>query len=104
MSHSLSKKLLISFLLVIMTFFACKKAIDEPDTNIDIQNEVNVDLALVPYSKLSDYKFFKGELKNQEPNTDVIPYQPASSLFTDYANKFGMKLISKNPENLIFVK
>jgi hypothetical protein len=26
------------------------------------------------------------------------------SLFTDYANKFGMKLISKNPENLIFVK
>jgi uncharacterized repeat protein (TIGR03806 family) len=87
MSHNLSKKLLISFLLVIMTFFACKKAIDEPDTNIDIQNEVNVDLALVPYSKLSDYKFFKGELKNQEPNSDVIPYQPASSLFTDYAKK-----------------
>jgi FkbM family methyltransferase len=26
------------------------------------------------------------------------------ALFTDYANKFGMKLISKNPENLIFVK
>jgi FkbM family methyltransferase len=26
------------------------------------------------------------------------------SLFTDYANKFGLKLISKNPENLIFTK
>jgi hypothetical protein len=26
------------------------------------------------------------------------------ALFTDYANKFDMKLISKNPENLIFVK
>ncbi|MGI9215138.1 MAG: FkbM family methyltransferase [Gammaproteobacteria bacterium] len=26
------------------------------------------------------------------------------SLFTSYANKFGMKLISKNPENLIFTK
>lgn len=26
------------------------------------------------------------------------------SLFTNYANKFGMKLISKNPENLIFIK
>lgn len=26
------------------------------------------------------------------------------SLFTNYANKFGLKLISKNPENLIFTK
>jgi uncharacterized repeat protein (TIGR03806 family) len=31
--------------------------------------------------------FFTGELKNLQPNTKVIPYEPASSLFTDYALK-----------------
>jgi hypothetical protein len=41
----------------------------------------------VPYSKLSEYRFFKGALKDQIPNDNVIPYKPASSLFTDYALK-----------------
>ena len=48
---------------------------------------VTADLALVPFSKLSDYKFFEGEIKNQIPSLNVIPYEPASSLFTDYASK-----------------
>lgn len=45
------------------------------------------DLSLVPYPKLSDYKFFAGEMKNQIPSLNVLPYEPASSLFTDYALK-----------------
>ena len=40
-----------------------------------------------PFQKLSEYKFFVGLLKNQHPAFDVIPYEPASSLFTDYAKK-----------------
>jgi uncharacterized repeat protein (TIGR03806 family) len=48
---------------------------------------VTVDLAQVPYPKLSDYKFFEGELKNQIPSLNVLPYEPASSLFSDYAHK-----------------
>ena len=48
---------------------------------------VTVDLTLVPYSKLSDYKFFEGDIKDQIPSLNVIPYEPASSLFTDYASK-----------------
>jgi uncharacterized repeat protein (TIGR03806 family) len=48
---------------------------------------VSVNLENVPYPKLSDYKFFSGELKNQTPSTNVLPYEPASSLFTDYAHK-----------------
>ena len=48
---------------------------------------VNVNLTLVPLPKLSDYHFFIGDIKNQIPSLDVLPYEPASSLFTDYAIK-----------------
>lgn len=48
---------------------------------------VSVDLDKVPYPRLSDYGFFKGVLKEQVPNTEVLPYKPASTLFTDYALK-----------------
>lgn len=48
---------------------------------------VSVDLSTVPYQKLSEYRFFKGQMKDQVPEDGVIPYQLASSLFTDYALK-----------------
>lgn len=48
---------------------------------------VNVDLSLVPFPKLSDYHFFIGDIKNLNPSLNVVPYEPASSLFTDYAHK-----------------
>lgn len=48
---------------------------------------VNGDLSLVPFPKLSDYHFFIGDIKNLTPSMNVIPYEPASSLFTDYAQK-----------------
>lgn len=48
---------------------------------------VTVDLTLVPYEKLSEYKFFDGPLKDQKPSLDVLPFEPASALFTDYAHK-----------------
>ncbi|MHA8064961.1 SO2930 family diheme c-type cytochrome [Aquirufa aurantiipilula] len=37
--------------------------------------------------KLSDYGFFKGDLKDQHPQDGVIPYQLNSPLFSDYASK-----------------
>lgn len=48
---------------------------------------VSVDLSQVPYPKLSDYHFFVGDMKNQIPSLGVLPYLPASTLFTDYALK-----------------
>jgi uncharacterized repeat protein (TIGR03806 family) len=48
---------------------------------------VVLDLTAVPYPKLSDYKFFTGDMKNLEPANRVIPYDLNSSLFTDYALK-----------------
>jgi uncharacterized repeat protein (TIGR03806 family) len=41
----------------------------------------------VPYPKLSDYRFFEGDMKNQNPAEGVLPYEPITSLFTDYALK-----------------
>ena len=46
-----------------------------------------VDLTQVPYPKLSDYKFFAGIMKNQIPSLNVLPLEPESTLFTDYAHK-----------------
>ena len=40
-----------------------------------------------PYKRLSTYGFFEGDLAALEANSSLIPYQPASSLFTDYALK-----------------
>ncbi|MDR7129240.1 putative repeat protein (TIGR03806 family) [Algoriphagus sp. 4150] len=40
-----------------------------------------------PYKRLSTYGFFSGKLNELTPAEEVIPYSPASSLFTDYALK-----------------
>lgn len=81
---------LYCFLFTILLLFiiqSCKK--DEDITNVPtpIATGVNVDLASVPFQKLSDYRFFKGTMKDQIPNDGVIPFKPASGLFTDYALK-----------------
>jgi uncharacterized repeat protein (TIGR03806 family) len=48
---------------------------------------VQADLTKVPYPKLSDYKFFEGDMKDMNPALKVIPYDLNSTLFTDYAHK-----------------
>lgn len=48
---------------------------------------VVMNLDAVPYPKLSDYKFFSGAMNQLQPSFGVLPYRPASELFTDYAQK-----------------
>ncbi|MES2799891.1 MAG: hypothetical protein V4638_07730 [Bacteroidota bacterium] len=77
--------LAIVSLLVIQS---CKK--DKVVTTITPPEEptgVQVDLTTVPYEKLSDYHFFKSPMKDQLPEEGVLPFEPASGLFTDYAHK-----------------
>lgn len=64
-------------------FFSC----NDEESYIALDSPVSVDLTQVPYQKLSDYKFFEGDLKNLNPAYGVIPYKPTSELFTDYAKK-----------------
>jgi uncharacterized repeat protein (TIGR03806 family) len=47
----------------------------------------NIRMEETPYEKLSQYGFFKGELKNLNPAVGVIPYELNTPLFTDYSYK-----------------
>lgn len=73
------------FFLAISTilFISCS----DNDEEYTVLSPVTVNLSTVPYPKLSDYHFFVEDMKNQVPESDVLPYEPASSLFTDYAHK-----------------
>ena len=50
-------------------------------------SQVNFDPGKVPYPKLSDYAFFTGKGAKLNPNSGVLPYEPITPLFTDYAHK-----------------
>ncbi|HMI06597.1 MAG TPA: hypothetical protein VK528_03550 [Flavobacterium sp.] len=85
---------LIPFISLVIIIISCSKSEDDyylPVTPVITEPEpespVNVDLTQVPYNHLSEYHFFEGDLKNLEPSLNVLPYAPASSLFTDYAHK-----------------
>lgn len=76
--------LTVLFSALILIIYSCSK--DEEEVYVPV-SPVVVDLTQVPYPKLSDYNFFEGDMKNQVPSLNVIPYEPASTLFTDYASK-----------------
>lgn len=80
------------FLIALSIFSIYYSCSDDDSTTGDDSDyvpvsPVTVDLTKVPYAKLSDYKFFEGDMKNQKPSLDVIPFEPRSTLFTDYAKK-----------------
>lgn len=83
-------------LISLFAILACSDS--DSDTYIPVEpvSPVVVDLTQVPYPKLSDYKFFEGPLKDQKPALDVLPFEPASSLFTDYASKKRFVWMPKN--------
>ena len=82
----LMKKYYLKSLLSLFTLILIVSCSDKDDNYIAV-SPVTVDLTQVPYQKLSDYHFFEGAMKNQIPTLNVIPYEPASSLFSDYASK-----------------
>ena len=55
---------------------------------INKNNSVTVDAGYTePLKKLSQYHFFKGDLKELTPNDRVLPYDLITPLFSDYALK-----------------
>lgn len=82
---------------LVLTFFAsciliqCSGDDNNPifgddDTPVEV-SPVIFDINAVPYPKLSDYNFFKSPMANLEPVYGVLPFEPVSQLFTDYAEK-----------------
>ena len=87
---------------IVLLFSACSQeesgyvTLDAAKNGGSVSSPVKFDLTQVPFPKLSDYHFFVGELKNQTPAYAVLPYQPASSLFSDYAHKKRFVWLPKN--------
>ncbi|MBK6610894.1 MAG: hypothetical protein IPI59_05345 [Sphingobacteriales bacterium] len=71
---------LLLFLSLCVSLVACQKDNDQPQ-------KPTVDLAKLPYAKLTDYHFFAGELANFTPNEGVLPYDVSTALFSNYAEK-----------------
>lgn len=83
-------RLVLSFIVGFSLLFACKKDEEEkplPPSPGQPETGVSFDLNLVPYQNLSQYRFFSGEMKNLEPNSNVLPYDVITPLFSDYAKK-----------------
>ena len=93
------KKYYAALIVLSILTLSVNSCSNEDDADyVNISNEANKDggtkvvpldinLSQVPYVKLSDYGFFTGPIKNQKPQSMVVPYEPASSLFSDYAHK-----------------
>jgi len=80
------------FKFIIISFFLvyCSSGDDSPVIDDDGPVEVSpviFNIDEVPYQKLSDYNFFKSPMADLDPVYGVLPFRPASQLFTDYALK-----------------
>ncbi|WP_034060112.1 hypothetical protein [Lacinutrix jangbogonensis] len=79
-----------SVVLLSAILFSCSDD-NNPVTDDDyvpiLVSPVVLDVDAFPFNTLSEYNFFEGEMKAQEPVLGVIPYEPISILFTDYAKK-----------------
>ncbi|QYJ68193.1 hypothetical protein [Flavobacterium litorale] len=83
--------------IVVFGLYSC--GTDDSDDYTPIaekESPVVLNLEAVPYTNLSEYNFFEGELKNLEPVYKVLPYDINSSLFTDYALKKRFIWMPKN--------
>jgi len=84
--HYILKGLLL--LLLITAVSSCGPDESEEYTEIPVSPVVlDLNANPFPYTKLSEYKFFVGEMKNLVPAYKVLPYDLNSALFTDYAHK-----------------
>ncbi len=71
--------LLLIFTVVIGCFLeSCNKQVYSPET---------IDFEKVPLMYLDEYGFFEGDMKEMKPSDRVLPYEPISTLFSDYSHK-----------------
>lgn len=83
-----SKYKFILCLFISWFVLSCSSDNDGPIDEEPVEvSPVVFDINAVPYQKLSDYNFFKSPMSDMEPVYGVLPFLPASQLFTDYAVK-----------------
>src|SRR5690606_13138371 len=85
------------FLLTCFLFFVgCSSDSGFMDDEPEEVSPVVLDLSQIPYPKLSDYNLFKSPLSDMVPVYGVLPYEPISPLFSDYASKKRFIWMPKN--------
>ncbi len=80
----------IIFFLIIISVLSCSE--DENYVPVEVVEEPQIspvvfDLDAVPYSTLSAYNFFEGNIVEQSPVYGVLPYDLITPLFSDYSKK-----------------
>ena len=93
----------ITFLVASIAFLISCESKKENQVSQELPTQIESEIAdgEFPYRNLSTYGFFEGEIKKLRPNASLIPYQPASSLFTDYALKSRFIQLPENQKALI---
>jgi uncharacterized repeat protein (TIGR03806 family) len=71
--------------ILFLGLFACGQ--NEKPVQVIEETSLDVTQSSIGLAKLSDYNFFKGDLKNLEPEQNIIQYELNSALFSDYAFK-----------------
>uniref|UniRef100_UPI0025FC8B51 SO2930 family diheme c-type cytochrome n=1 Tax=Algoriphagus sp. TaxID=1872435 RepID=UPI0025FC8B51 len=86
-------------------FYSCKENSESKQKPQSVPLMEEIADGKFPYKRLSTYGFFEGEINDLLPKHSIIPYEPVSSLFTDYALKSrfisipdGQKVIVENEE------
>jgi len=69
-----------SAIITVLTVFLLVSSCNE-------RGSVHLDPNAKPYSKLSEYQFFTGDIKSLTPNKGVLPYDVVTPLFSDYSEK-----------------
>jgi len=79
------------FLAIFISIFlvnACnKEGDDKEDDMVQVIDTLVINMDSIPFSKLSSYGFFEGDLKDLEPHEALIPYNLNTALFSNYATK-----------------
>ena len=85
-------------LAIVMLITNCQQSTKAPTTTTTTPTDIEAAKALLQQQaagktadlgkeKLSEYRFFVGDLKDLQPTADVIPYDLNTPLFSDYAHK-----------------
>src|SRR5690606_35299034 len=83
-----NRKSILLYFLISFSLIGCSSDNDGPiDEEPEEVSPVVFDINAMPYNNLSDYNFFKTPMSGLDPVYGVLPFQPASQLFTDYALK-----------------
>ena len=75
------------FFSILFSIILLNSSCSLEDKYAPISEYVNIDLSQVPFTNLSDYGFFSGDMNALIPSQGIYPYSLTSPSFADYSTK-----------------